>query len=123
MKTLLLLSCLLFLPLTGCNNDQTSAPGINPYAGRWFIAFTGTFGGTRTVSISPDGNFSFNAYLTGFSKPFTIFGSVSVVGNVSAEIVYNTARVGSLTGRLTGSGGSGSYQTTTGNGTWTATKQ
>jgi hypothetical protein len=121
--TILSLSCVLLFSLAGCNNDQTSASGTNPFADTWLVSFAGSFSGSSIVTIADDGSFSFTAALTGFSGSFRFSGSVSYTGNVNGDISYGTTNVGSLTGTLNGDSGNGTYQTTAGNGTWSASRQ
>ena len=128
MKRSIMAVCIALLIFAGCKEDSTTpvSTTTHPYSGSWKIVFAGTYTGSGTINIGTDGKFSANVLLFAGSTSFTntITGAVSSSGSMSADIYYSGSKIGNCGGTFSGSGGSGSYQTSQpSSGTWSATKQ
>ena len=129
MKTSIKVAVLgLLLILSGCKKDEPAPTAVqaNPFSGPWKMVFAGSYVGTGNINIGADGKFSLSLLLYDGVSYFTntISGTVASSGAMSADIYYSGSKIGACSGRFSGTGGSGSYQTVQpSSGTWSATKQ
>lgn len=134
-----------------CANDsicQSTSP-ISAFAGNWKFTFTGGVTGNGTMTISPEEGLSINLSLGKYQHLFTnpisvsvsnngtlhadilllrlrtavVIGIFSSTGDLYGEVSSPVLDIGSVTGHLTSSTGSGTYQSVAGNGTWSAQKE
>jgi len=125
MIRVILMCCMFLLLFPACKKDEPTTPATNPFVGTWHLVLAGSYTGNANVSIASDGSFSFSILLSGSGGSFTntITGSVSSSGSVSAGIYEGGSKIGTVSGTLSGNGGSGTYQTSEpSSGTWSATR-
>ncbi len=102
--------------------------GVNPFTGIWEINCTGDFTMLFDLTVDTYGFFSDTVSMIwqGVNIELEFTGTVSQAGSVDGIINYTTLQVGSLTGTLSGTTGSGTFELTQpqqANGTWTGVKQ
>ncbi|HSG81359.1 MAG TPA: hypothetical protein VLC48_03840 [Gemmatimonadota bacterium] len=122
-KVLSVAICLASLP--SCGGDSTGPTEDSPFEGEWAFDISGDAVGGGSCVIQSNGSFSINLDFTvgGSVYPQVIAGSVRNSGDLTATIRYAGNSIGSISGRLTGDTGSGTWQTSlAGTGTWTAAR-
>jgi hypothetical protein len=115
--------CLLSLP--SCGGKSTGPAENVPFQGDWTFDIAGDAVGGGTCTIQSNGSFTLNLDFTvgGASYAQVITGSVRSTGELTATVRYAGSSIGTVSGRLTGNTGSGTWQTTlAGSGTWTAAR-
>lgn len=123
MKYVLLLTGLLFF--IGCNSDDDSSNQAD-FSGIWSGTFSGDDSGTWNVTIDQNGNVSGIANSTVFSQEYSILGTVTSNGVLTATL--GTSSIGGkFTGNLNNENGSGVWINTIAepdlSGTWSGVKQ
>ncbi|MDO5637961.1 MAG: hypothetical protein Q4G18_12025 [Myroides sp.] len=125
MTSFCLLSTLL-LGFTACSSDDNTpieqVNKLEKFKGTWIGTYTGDGNGTWTATFDSAGN-AVGTLVSG-SSTFNLTGEVAENGTINAEFMSGTTVVGTMTGTLTETTGSGTWNNTIQNynGTWTGTK-
>ena len=119
----------LFLPLLFllfcCSEDSPTEP-TSPFAGAWDLVFAGSAVGAGSMDINNDGSFNLNVLLmdgNGDTFMNNVRGSVADNGDMEGDIYYAGDDIGDVSGKLSGSSGSGTWVTSVTAGTWGMVKQ
>ena len=144
------ITIILLTSISGCKKSSPTGPVtiVDSFVGNWQITSAGAViaGGTMqirsdgtivgsltgqqsykeyfpvTLHISEDGSLKSDIVRSSV-KVGIISGTFSSFGNINGTILSLTGEVGTFVGVLGSKDGDGTYQSTQGNGTWSATKQ
>lgn len=137
---------LFYLFLGASESYSQSTSPTDSFAGNWKFTFAGGLQGDGTMTVSRDGSLSIYLSIGRYQKLFTnpislkvshngalhgdvfllslkmgvVFGMFSSTGDIYGEVATPFLDVGTVVGRITRSSGNGTYQSVSGNGTWTA---
>lgn len=117
-KVYMFLAVAMLLSLS-CSDDPVSS---NAYVGNWNFIFSGTFSGSGTVEVKPDGTFSSTVTINNVTN--AVSGNVNSSGAIeNGKIFYAGNEIGTLAGTFQSNTGSGTWQSSApANGTWAANK-
>ncbi len=139
---------LLFFALLLGTTESSGQPALplSSYQGSWTFTFAGELNGSGTMEIAAEGKISVHVslgkYERFFSNPIAlnvsdndalrgdiylwrieiggVEGSFSPLGDVFGRVSTPLFNVGSVSGHLSQTSGTGTYQSVAGNGTWSA---
>lgn len=131
MKNILLKTSLLvvlFVGITSCNSEDephVHENKLEKFKGNWSGTFEGGDTGNWTASIDETGKAT--GTVTSNSIPdvnFELTGNIQENGTINVSYSYSGQQVGTMTGTLTETSGSGTWNSPVQdlNGTWTGTK-
>jgi hypothetical protein len=112
-----------------CEDSSSSA---SKYAGTWELEFSGDFFGPAFIKINRDGSVNENNLVLALTADCgnlysnTITCNIRDDGSIANGIIINNSskeEVGTFTGTLTDTAGSGTYGVLAQSGTWTAAKE
>jgi len=129
-----LITLMVIIPMTitavSCDsNDEQPHQHVNPYdqfKGTWTGVFTGEDSGSWSASIDHEGKATGSISSHGdASLEFELSGKISENGTVSMTYTYNGQQVGTMTGTMTATSSSGTWESSVQGlkGTWTGTKK